>query len=273
MAYITVRTNGQTLTVNASVSHWTSAALAVVASGDDDVESTTTTTATSDYTMHFANTATTATITVKQLDGTTLLAQTFEVHPGVGPRVLNPVPDQYQAAADVARRDLPLAPAGAIAETFSRAGAVMSNQGILSSARLHLHAIHLSAGTVISSASFMAGTTAAGTPTHQWFALYDSALGLIGQTGNDTSEAWTANTVKTLAFATPLTTTYSGLHYLGILVTASTPPSLIGQANLAVATGVAPTIGGHSTTGLVGTAPPTAATITATAPQPWAYVS
>jgi hypothetical protein len=102
MASIQVNTNGQTLKINASVSHWTTAALAVAASGTNDVESTTTTTVSSDYTMHFSNSATTAVITVTQPDGTTLLAQTFNVEPSTGPRVLNPVPDQFQNAADAA---------------------------------------------------------------------------------------------------------------------------------------------------------------------------
>jgi hypothetical protein len=97
---ITVKTNGQTLTVNASVSHWTSEALALAASGTNDVESTTTTTITADYNLWFANTATTATITVKQLDGTVLLQQEFPVGPGFGPRTLNPLPDPFAVAAD-----------------------------------------------------------------------------------------------------------------------------------------------------------------------------
>jgi hypothetical protein len=100
MASVQVNTNGQTLTVNASVSHWTTAALAVTASAANDVESTTTTTITSNYVMHFSNTATTAAITVKQLDGTTLYAGTVDVSAGTGPRVLNPLPDEYQQAAD-----------------------------------------------------------------------------------------------------------------------------------------------------------------------------
>jgi hypothetical protein len=100
MALITVNTNGQTLTVNASVSYWATAALAVTASGTNDVESTTTTTITAATPLHFSNSATTALITVKQLDGTTLLSQTFNVEPSTGPRVLNPVPDIYQSSLD-----------------------------------------------------------------------------------------------------------------------------------------------------------------------------
>jgi hypothetical protein len=65
------------------------------------VESTTTTTITSNYTMHFSNSATTALITVKSVDGSTLLAQTFNVEPSTGPRVLNPLPDPYQVASDL----------------------------------------------------------------------------------------------------------------------------------------------------------------------------
>jgi hypothetical protein len=275
MASITVRTNGQTLTVNASVSHWTSAALAVVASGDDDIPSTTTTTITSDYTMHFANTATTAVVTVKQRDGTTLLAQTFQVSPAVGPRTLNPVPDVYQVASDTDRaRQLALAPTGALAETFPRSGATIANTAtVLTTARLHCVAIYLPAGTTVTTASFLSGATAADTPLNQWFALYDSSRVLLGQTADDTTTAWGTQTLKTLTFAAPITTTYSGLHYLGIMVKATTVPALYNTSALATPLGVAPILNGYADTGLTDTAPATAAALTAAAYMPYGLVS
>ena len=273
MAEIKVRTNGQTLRVNASVSHWTTAALAVTASGTNDVESTTTTTITSDYSMHFANTATTATITVKQLDGTTLVAQTFEVNPGVGLRILNPVPDNYQIATDaVSMARLALAPTGALAETVNRALAG-SNSSVLSSGRMQMIALPLTAGTVVTTATFLAATTGAGTPTAQWFALYDSARVLLGQTADDTSTAWAANNTKTLTFAAPITTTYTGMHYLAICVAAATPPTLFSYGGAAITNGLTPVLAGFADTGLTTTAPATAAAITAAAAVPYAYVS
>lgn len=269
-----IATNGQTLKVNASVSHWTTEALALTASGTNDVESTTTTTITSDYTMWFANTATTATITVKQLDGTTIATYTgLEVGPGVGTRRLAPVPDVYQLAADAAlSREQALAPTGALAETVPRAGGTLVNSGYLVSGRLHLVAINLAKGTTVTSISFMSGTQAAVAPTAQWFALYDSAYALLRQTADDTSTAWGASTVKTLALTSTFTTTYSGLHYLGICVVAGTTPSLQCDLTLSTVLALPPFLNAVGDTGLTTTAPATATPGASATGQPYAYV-
>lgn len=268
----TIRTNGQTLTVNASVSHWTTEALALTASGTNDVESTTTTTITSDYTLWFANTATTATITVKQLDGTTLLSQTFEVNPGVGPRTLNPIPNEYQSASDLRRR-LTLAPSGALAETYPRVGAITGNNALTTTGVLYMTAIELEAGVTVRTATYVTATTAGGTLTNQWYALYNSSRVLLGQTADDTSTAWAANTAKTLTFATPIVTTYSGLHYLGIMVAAGTVPTFVSGGTSIYMSGITPVTNGTSTTGLTDTAPSTAASINVASVVPYAYIS
>ena len=271
---LTVRTNGQTLTVNASVSHWTSEALALAASGTNDVESSTTTTITSDYDLWFANTATTATITVKQLDGTTLLAQTFQVGPGYGPRVVTPVADLFQIARDATRAQLlAVAPSGALAETYSRVGNTPSSQALLSTGRLGMNAIILDAGITVRSATFVSGTTALSGGTNQWFALYDRNLALLGQTADDTNTAWGADSAKTLTFATPITTTYSGLYYLAINVTASTVPTLFGINASTVTNAFSPMIGATSTTSLTGTAPDPAGALSVNSRVAYAYVS
>ncbi|HNU15382.1 MAG TPA: hypothetical protein PKI55_13085, partial [Chitinophagaceae bacterium] len=64
--------------------------------------------------------------------------------------------------------------------------------------------------------------------------------------------AWAANTRKTLNLTSTFTTTYTGLYYLGIMVTATTVPTMKGytartggQLNAA-----APSMGGTSNTGL-----------------------
>ena len=270
---LTVRTNGQTLTVKSSVSHWTTEALARTASGTNDVESTTTTTITSDYDLWFADTATTATITVKQIDGTTLLADTYQVGPGYGPRVLNPISDAYQRAGDLIAGRLTLAPAGAVAETYSRMGATVANSPLLSSGILHLTAIEIPQGTVVSQITYGSATTAANTPTNYWFALYNSDLTLCAQTADQTSTAWAANTFKSLSLTAPYTTTKSGRHYVGIMVAAATPPTLWGVATNFWVTNIAPISNGSSTTGLTTTAPATAAALTAQTNTPYAYLS
>lgn len=150
---------------------------------------------------------------------------------------------------------------GALYETFSRNICNEVNTALLSSGRLSLAAIYIPAGTVISSISFWSATTAAGTPTNQLFGLYDSSLNLLRSSVNDTTTAWAANSRKTLALTSSFTTLYSGIYYLGLMVTATTVPTIKG--NTAKTGGqlsaAAPSMGGTSTTGLTTALPATAA--------------
>lgn len=141
---------------------------------------------------------------------------------------------------------------GCKAETFPRHLVPEVNTSLLSSGRLSLQAIAIMQGELLTSISFWSATTAAGTPTNQLFGLYDNNLNLLRSTGNDTTTAWAANTRKTLNLTSTFTTTYSGLYYLGIMVTATTVPTIKGytartggQLNAA-----APSLGGTSNTGL-----------------------
>lgn len=149
---------------------------------------------------------------------------------------------------------------GALYETFDRDLCDEVNTAALSSGRLSLQAIYLPAGVTISSISFWSATTAGGTLTNQLFGLYDSSLNLLRSSNNDTSTAWAANSKKTLSLTSSFTTTYSGLHYLGIMVAATTVPTLKG--NTAKTGGqlgaAAPSMGGTSNTGLTTALPGTA---------------
>lgn len=150
---------------------------------------------------------------------------------------------------------------GALYETMDRDLVGEVNTALLSSGRLSLQAIWLPAGITISSISFWSATTAAGTPTNQLFGLYDSSLNLLRSSVNDTTTAWAANARKTLALTSTFTTTYSGLHYLGIMVAATTVPTIKGNtAKTGGQLGAgAPSLGGTSTTGLTTALPATAA--------------
>ena len=141
---------------------------------------------------------------------------------------------------------------GCKAETFPRHLVPEVNTSLLSTGRLSLQAIAIRAGELITSISFFSATTAAGTPTNQIFGLYDNTLALLRSSNNDTTTAWAANTRKTLSLTSTFTTTYTGLYYLGIMVTATTVPTIKGytartggQLNAA-----APSLGGTSNTGL-----------------------
>lgn len=165
-------------------------------------------------------------------------------------------------------------PAGALAATFPRPGSTIVNQGVLASGRLHICTIDLDEGVPITSITFKSGTTAAGTPTNQWFAFFDLATRtLLRQTVDDGATAWAASTKKTLALTSQYLPTYSGDHYVGIMVAAAQVPTLMVVGNNSVANVEDPVTSGASTTGLTTTAPATALAPTAATGHPFAWVS
>lgn len=150
---------------------------------------------------------------------------------------------------------------GALYETFDRNICDEVNSAVLSTGRLSLQAIYIPAGVTITSISFWSATTALATGTNQLFGLYDVNLNLLRSSVNDGATAWAANSRKTLALTSTFTTTYSGLYYLGIMVAATTVPTLKGNTaktggQLGAGT---PSMGGTSTTGLTTALPATAA--------------
>lgn len=134
-------------------------------------------------------------------------------------------------------------------------------------------ALPLQAGDTVTNITVKSGATAAGTPTAYWFALYSPAGALLAQTADQTSTAWAANTVKTLALATAQNVTAAGVYYVGLMVTATTPPTLIGKtvgiagaaASILSSKVLAQTSGSTLTT----TAPATIATPTTVATIPF----
>jgi hypothetical protein len=167
-----------------------------------------------------------------------------------------------------------LSPSASAYESYARQ-ACDANLAVLATGTLVLQAIYLPAGTVVSSITCVSGGTAAGTPTNQWFALYDQSLAKLAVTADDTSTAWAADSAKTLSFASPFVTTYSGLHYVGVMVKATTVPTLAGVATRASVIGLAPKLTGTSTGSLTtpATAPATAAALTAVAATIYAYIA
>lgn len=220
MAAITIRTNGQTLRVNASVSHWTSAALAAVGSGDDDIPSTDTTTITSDYTLHFANTATVATVTVTQPDGTTLVSKEFQVSPAYGPRTLNPVPDQWQAAAGDRPGDVVWRSGSYY---YVSNGVVQSSGAITVDTLLLVPCLVPNAVTLTKIGGYVTGAGGSGSVIR--FGIYSSdGLGGIGSLLLDAGTIdGTSATVQeiTISQAVP-----KGLHWFGVVAQVGTQPSM-----------------------------------------------
>lgn len=149
----------------------------------------------------------------------------------------------------------PLAIAGSIAETLKRHECTGSAIAVTSGTLL-LARILLPAGVPITSIAVASGTTALATGTHQWFGLYDKNLNQLAVTSDDTSNAWSASTIKKLPIAATAAgaasvyvTPYSGLYYVGVLVAATTPPSLVGMGFSGTMGSTAPTIVGSSDTG------------------------
>lgn len=165
--------------------------------------------------------------------------------------------------------------AGTVSETIPRHLCNEANLSALTSGTLLLTAVYLRAGQRVQAISFCSATTAAGTPTNQFFALYDNNRALLAQTANATTTAWAANTVVTRNLTAAYTATYSGLYYVGIMVTATTVPTLKGNTaktggQLA---GAAPILHGNSTTGLTTTLPNPAAAITVGTNHVWAALT
>lgn len=155
---------------------------------------------------------------------------------------------------------------GTLAETMPRETCPEVNTAApTASGTLFLQAIYLKAGQLVSNITISSATTAAGTPTNYFFALYSGALARLAVSANQTTTAWAANTVKTLAMATPYRVPVSGLYYIGIMMTATTVVTTKGGTaktggQLA---GAVPILHGASSPGLTTAMPDPAAAITA----------
>lgn len=158
-----------------------------------------------------------------------------------------------------------LGPTGCIAETMPREICPEVNTTApTASGTLFLQAIYLTAGQLVSNISISSATTAAGTPTNYFFALYDANRALRAVSANQTTSAWAANTMKTLAMTTPYRVPTSGLYYIGLMMTATTIITTKGGTaktggQLAAAV---PILHGASSTGLTTSMPDPAAAIT-----------
>lgn len=162
-----------------------------------------------------------------------------------------------------------------LAETANRS-TVGTLTTSITSGTLYIFSIGLMAGESIGHVGFATGTTAASGPTHWWAAVLDNTYKQQAHSADQTTTALPASTWQNLAMVTPYVPTYTGTHYLGIMVTTSTTQPTI-ASNAATPTVFVtgtnvptPLIGGTSTTGLTtpgtdGTtvyAAPTAATPT-----------
>lgn len=175
-----------------------------------------------------ANTSTSSClVTVEHYDGTTA-AQLAKVTLAAGERLV--MSDEgkwlHLTAAGTEHEFTPPAgpcygPTGVFAESFPRSFATEAASGALTSGQPFLVAILLRKGQLVSNIWFMSGA-AATSPTHWFFALYDDKFQLCAQSTDQTTTAWAATTMKTLAMTTPYTVPKTGLYYLMVMMTATT---------------------------------------------------
>jgi hypothetical protein len=135
-------------------------------------------------------------------------------------------------------------------------------------------ALYLEKGDLVKFLTFLSGATAAGTPTNWWYALYDpTGATLLGQTADQLTTAWAADTAMKLALATPYVAPATGIYRAAIMVKATTVPTLGGYsvraaASAAVVVGQA-VLAQTSGSALTATAPATIATPTAVGTVPY----
>lgn len=163
----------------------------------------------------------------------------------------------------------------ALAETMPRTNS-LANCPALTASKITLTGIYLLKDTVVTNVTFMTGGTAGATLTHIWYSLWDSSLNQLKLTADDTSASWATYTEKTLALATTYTVTADALFYLGVTVTGTTQPALLGMSMNAAITTLAPAIGNVSnttyTTGPASAPNPIASTVNYGG-QLWAWIS
>lgn len=143
---------------------------------------------------------------------------------------------------------------------------------VISTGRLHLARVYLQAGKTVTTMTWFSGATPGAAMTHQLFVLYDSARALLAQSADDTSAAWSANTMKSLNMVTPYPVTTSGYYYMGLWVN-GTVPSLRGYTTVSAVSTIVPLQSGFSDSSLVATPPNPASALTAQTTMPYGYVS
>ena len=173
-------------------------------------------------------------------------------------------------------------PGGVFRESIDRRLAG-TNSSALTTQVMTSVAVPVREGDVISNVTFVSATTAAGTPTNWWFAIYDSSAtpALIQQSADQLTAAWAANTAKTLALAASYTVPSDGYLWASIMVKATTPPTLMSYptwgaaqtyTSSALVNALSP-IAVTSGSSLTTTAPATIASPSAIAILPYAVLS
>lgn len=165
---------------------------------------------------------------------------------------------------------------GHLIENFPRVLAATPSVGMTSGTLRVIGGIVLRAGTTYSNIIIAAGTTAGVTMTNQWAALIRASdRAYLRSSADGTSGAIAANTQKTYALSSSYTPPVDTPVYVGLMIAATTPPSLAGIQNLAATMNTPIVSSGLSTTGM--TTPQAdgtiAGAITGNVAMPWVALS
>lgn len=170
----------------------------------------------------------------------------------IGGTAQNPVINAAQAD--------PTVPTGYFYQSAPRGpGLSTATLADLTSGQIAFFAVTLVAGQVLTKIKFAGGTTAAVAPTHQWFALYDANLNALAATADGTNTPWAISTYQPLSIAftysagawhanASYTIPTTALYYIGIMVAATTVPTLNGGALTGYISQDAPVVTGSDTT-------------------------
>lgn len=144
-------------------------------------------------------------------------------------------------------------PTGTLAESIPRNVCAEANNVMGTTGQVAMQLIWLRAGTVVTNISICSATTALGTPTHYAIGLCSIGGAVLATSADQTSTAWTANTLKTFAMTTPYVVPTTGQYYIAIGVVAGTMPTLKGQTAKTDGTlsGTVPPVFGDSATAYV----------------------
>jgi len=169
----------------------------------------------------------------------------------------------HQNNADLS---LYLAPSGASGETFPRSQAAAYTSAF-TSGQTYVSAIALPANIIVNNLAVMIGNTGFSTVSHGWMAILDSSLTVRAVTADQTGSFGSAYSVLKLAVGASYTTTYGGLYYVMVCVTATTMGNIsIGNVPLSAPNGTTPVLAGTSNTSQT-TPPSTGTTMNSISPS------
>jgi len=95
----------------------------------------------------------------------------------------------------------------------------------------YIYSVRLDIGTVVGHVGYLTYTTAGTTMANQWMCLADSQGTVRAVTADQGTAAIPASTWASFAVGTAYTAAYTGQYYLGLMIKATTLPTLVAAAS------------------------------------------